>query len=131
MPPRFAAAVGPRVTAVPPVRRRLERWLGPHVGPGAVRDDVVLVAAELATNAARAASRRVVLAVTVDGTEVRVAVRDDGPGLPATARALLDASAPPADEPWRGLPLVAALTDGVTVATGPDGTLVRCRRRRD
>jgi anti-sigma regulatory factor (Ser/Thr protein kinase) len=86
------------------------RWIHDRLSPPDVScradlvDDAVLVVSELMTNAIRAGSRSVTVAVSFLGRCVRVAVTDDAPGTP-TPRA-----AAPSDRSGRGLPVVAGLS---------------------
>lgn len=53
------------------------------------RQDLVRVLSNLANNALRHARSRVEIAVDADETELRLVVRDDGPGIPAAVRSQL------------------------------------------
>jgi len=103
-------------------RHGLEAWL---LERGADSDDPTLVAAELLANAVVAARRSVELTVTVDGERLVVQVADDGCGdasLDTRGRALPDLDS----EDGRGLFLVRALSDEVTIQSTARGTVIRC-----
>lgn len=88
-------------------------------------DDVLLVATELISNAARVARSCVALRTWRTTSAVMVEVTDDGEGFaPHTAR-----GAQPAfeAESGRGLFLVSALADDVQITSTSSGTAVRCR----
>ncbi len=103
-------------------RQGLERWLSGHRSSA---DDGVLVAAELLANAVVAARSSVVLSATFSGTQLILEVSDDGSGdshleelgghLPITE-----------SEHGRGLFLVRALSDQVSMMSTAEGTVVHC-----
>ncbi len=124
--PRFRERVSPSPEGLSAARRRLRAWLVTKLGPAGHRiDDIVLVAAELGTNAVRAARSGVELRAWVGPGEVTVEATDDGPGfeglLPAD-----DAMPDPTLERGRGLFLVQSVAKECRVQSGPNGTLVRC-----
>ena len=128
-PDIFHAHLAPTPLAVPRTRKALRSWLAERLPEEhSLLEDVLLVANELATNAARAARSALDLHVYVDADRVTVDVSDDGPGL--------GESIPPLVEPapdalaGRGLHIVGHLADDAVVRSGSCGTLVRCVRRR-
>jgi serine/threonine-protein kinase RsbW len=122
------AAGGPRWRRVFPGRddqvREVRHWLAGRLPGAPERDDVIVVAVELATNAIRhTASGRggcVLVEVTWPGRVVRVAVGDGGaphgPRL-VPGRAGLE-------ERWRGLHLVRALAASAGVCGDHRGRVV-------
>jgi anti-sigma regulatory factor (Ser/Thr protein kinase) len=114
--------------------REVRRWLTGLLPWAPERDDVIVVAVELVTNAIRhTASGRgglVMVEVTWCGPVLRVAVADggapDGPRLPARRAWLLAAPDGPAGlaECGRGLHLVRALATSTGVCGDPRGRLV-------
>ena len=70
-----------------------------------VADDAALIVSELVTNAVRADSAVVELAMTIRGHSIEVRVCDDGPGWPQPRDAGVD------DTSGRGLLLVATVAD--------------------
>ena len=123
----FTARLVPRLADVAPTRARLRPWLDAGGIGGTIADDVVLVVSELATNAARTARRHVEVEVEHRADRVVVAVRDDGPGLPPAAMAVLDAPDSTRDR-TRGLFLVSALSDDVRLVSDGSGTVIRSVR---
>lgn len=123
----FTLRLAPRLADVAPTRARLRRWLDVHGIGGTIAHDVVLVVSELATNSVRMARGHVVVEVEHLADRVVVAVRDDGPGLPPAAMAVLQAPDSTLDR-TRGLSLVGALSDDVRVASDGSGTVIRSVR---
>ena len=123
--PRFRERLSLSAEGVSACRRRLRAWLTADVlGAGESVDDVLLVAAELGTNAVRAARTGVELRAWIDPGQVTVEVTDDGPGfdgLLASGEHVPD----PASEQGRGLFLVRSVAKECRVQSGPNGTLVR------
>lgn len=122
----FEVQLAPRLADLAPARLRLRRWLDPQDLPPDVRDDVLLVMSELAANAMRVARRWVTVRVECETDGVVVSVRDDGAGLPPSARATLHHPGDVLDR-TRGLFLVAEISDDVFVASDATGTLIRAR----
>ncbi len=131
-PERFVASAQPGWTQRPPdavvstVRsaRGARRVVAARISEAcsARRDDVLLAAHELVTNALREAGAAEVAAWTDDDTLV-VEVSDHGRGLPDTLRGYV----PPANEPegGRGMWLAWSLADDVAVTTSTTGTSIR------
>jgi len=104
--------------------REVRRWLAGLLPAVPERDDVIVVAVELVTNAIRhTASGRgglIMVEITWSGTALRVAVADDGaPGGPRLAAASAQFA-----ECGRGLNLVRALAAGTGVCGDARGRLV-------
>jgi len=104
--------------------REMRRWLAGLLAGAPERDDVVVVAVELVTNAIRhTASGRgglVMVEVIWCGPVLRVAVADDG----AASGPRLAAGSGGLGEGGRGLHLVRALADSTGVCGDPGGRLV-------
>jgi len=104
--------------------REMRRWLAGLLAGAPERDDVVVVAVELVTNAIRhTASGRgglVMVEVTWCGTVLRVAVADNG----AAGGPRLTAGPAGLGEGGRGLHLVRALADSTGVCGDHRGRLV-------
>ncbi|GAB2482588.1 ATP-binding protein [Jatrophihabitans fulvus] len=84
-----------------------------------VRDDIELVVSELVTNAVRAGSASVRVAVEVTGRRAALRVADDAPGWPQQRAASIH------DVSGRGLALVAAISAAWGVRlTGETGKIV-------
>jgi serine/threonine-protein kinase RsbW len=100
----------------------LRRWLAELLPPSPARDDLVLVATELASNAlchtASGQDGWFAVEVTLCQSAVRIGVTDDGG--PAAPRVIDD----PAAERGRGLLLVRALAVRTGVAGAGKGRLV-------
>ena len=102
-------------------RKELESWLRAH---SVEADDIVLVAAELIANASSAARTEVVMTAQVGAGHVIIEVSDDGEGtnhLEDLGRRLPGNDS----ERGRGLYLVRALSQEVSVMSTTEGTLVR------
>jgi phosphoserine phosphatase RsbU/P len=106
-------------------RGLVRSWLAGQHLPEEVADDIVLVASELVTNAAREASDRVELRLWRTTAAVVVEVSDDGEGFVPPPDAHVAPS--PQAEAGRGLWLVQMLSDHSQFNPGPWGTVVRCR----
>ncbi len=103
-------------------RRGLGDWLSSH---RCRADDAVLVASELMANAVMAAPSAVVLTAAMDGEQLVLEVSDDGQGgehLDELGQRLPTAES----EQGRGLFLVRALSDDLSIVTTPTGTVARC-----
>lgn len=131
-----ASVVAPAAELYHPLATQRGVTLEVVVEPGLrVRTDLVpaqTLVRNLVSNAVKAARRRVVMSVAQAGGAVQLRVRDDGPGLPAAAMALLDGT-PMGNEsahPWvmnsgLGLRLCAeiaqALKTRLETSAVPDG----------
>ena len=103
-------------------RRGLGDWLSSH---RCNADDAVLVASELMANAVMAASSAVVLTAAMQGEDLILEVSDDGRGGERLEE--LGQRLPAADsEQGRGLFLVRALSDDLSIVTTRTGTVARC-----
>lgn len=98
-------------------RDALVRWRLPELV-----DTVVLAVSELVTNAVRYGRPRVSLDLRRQAEQVRVEVHDGDPGEPPA----VSGEVPPDAESGRGLGIVRALADDVSVEQVPeDGKIVR------
>ena len=103
-------------------RQGLEEWLSEHQSNA---DDAVLVAAELLANAVVAARSSAVLSAAINGRQLTLEVSDDGPG--DTHLEELGGHLPITEsEHGRGLFLVRALSDKVSMMSTAEGTVVHC-----
>jgi PAS domain S-box-containing protein len=105
-----------------PLRHTMRRWLREvHATPREI-NDILVASGEACANAIQHAygSREGSLQVTIAlvDNEVEVTVRDSGSWRP-----------PSSAQGGRGLHLMHGLMDGVDMDTGPNGTIVRLRRR--
>jgi serine/threonine-protein kinase RsbW len=137
-PPERAARLGPfeyrfspTPATIPLGRHLLSDWLE-HLGVEETElADMVLVASELCSNAVRHASGApgsLVLRAWAEGDSVVVEVQDDGAGFELTHR--WDDELPDPDvERGRGLYVVEALTDEISVRREGEYTFVRAVRR--
>jgi len=125
----FEYRFAPNPAAATLARHFLSDWLDRQpVDPAAV-GDLLLVASELCTNAMQAAQDRgsqVVLRVAAEGDSIAIDVENDGGGFAWQRRA---GPPDPDMESGRGLFLVEALTDELTVRQDPSRTIVRCLKR--
>jgi PAS domain S-box-containing protein len=111
----------PTAAAARSLRRSLASWLAGH---DVVRDDVLLAAAELLANAARAARTRITLHVALTAAGVVLDVTDDGAadlGITEHGTRMPDAGA----ERGRGLYLVRSISTHVDVLATAEGTTIR------
>jgi anti-sigma regulatory factor (Ser/Thr protein kinase) len=109
-------------TSIRQARQGLEEWLAEHRSNA---DDAVLVAAELLANAVVAARTSVVLSAAINGQQLILEVSDDGPG--DTHLEELGGHLPITEsEHGRGLFLVRALSDKVSMMSTAEGTVVHC-----
>ncbi len=109
-------------SAIHDARQGLKSWLDAH---RSTADDAVLVAAELLANAVVVARSSVVLSAALDGDQVVVEVSDDGHGdshLDELGERLPRSES----EHGRGLFLVRALSDDVSMLSTDEGTVVTC-----
>ncbi|HEX2048548.1 MAG TPA: SpoIIE family protein phosphatase [Acidimicrobiales bacterium] len=125
----FEYRFSPTLATVPLARHLLGDWLEHFPLDDAERGDLLLVASELCSNAVRHASGTpgaLVIRAWADGDAVVVEVEDDGAGMELDHRPEdpdLDA------EQGRGLYVVRALTDDLTVRRVGERTVVRAVRR--
>ncbi len=109
-------------TAIHAARQGLKSWLTAH---RSTADDAVLVAAELLANAVVVARSSVVLSARLEGDQVVVEVSDDGHGDSHLDE--LGGRLPRNEsEHGRGLFLVRALSDDVSMLSTDEGTVVTC-----
>ena len=125
----FEYNFSPSLATVPLARHLLGDWLE-HMGiDDDERADLLLVASELCSNAVRHASGKpgaLAVRAWADSDAVVVEVEDDGAGMELSTRAEdpdLEA------ETGRGLYVVRALTDDLTVRRVDERTVVRAVRR--
>jgi anti-sigma regulatory factor (Ser/Thr protein kinase) len=94
--------------------------------PEGLRDDLRIVVSELVANsvlhAGVVAGDPIEVHLAGDDRRVCVSVRDGGPGF--SSKPLATNGRPPTG--GRGLAIVAALSEGWAVASGPEGCTVRC-----
>lgn len=90
----------------------------PRPPPDALCDDLELVVSELVTNAVRAGSPSVTVAVVVDGDRIMLRVSDEAGGWPEPRDADVY------DTGGRGLPLVSAISSSWGVRMSTDGKVV-------
>jgi anti-sigma regulatory factor (Ser/Thr protein kinase) len=127
---RFEHRFSPIAAAVPVARHLIEDWFRFQPIESDDIADLSIVASELCANAVRAASGRpgsVSLRAWTQGDAVVIEVEDDGESdwMPNP-----DPDAPePLAEGGRGLYLVRALMDEITVRHGGGATIVRCVKR--
>lgn len=126
----FRHAIGSSSASVPLARHLLGDWLKFQPIEDNVREDLLLAASELCTNALRHGGKgqwAAVLRASVEGADVLVEVDDPaGNGIDLEG---ID-EIPDTDAlSGRGLFLVGALMDEVTVLTHAEGKTVRCRKR--
>jgi serine/threonine-protein kinase RsbW len=127
----FEYRFSPSPATIPLCRHLFSDWVD-HLGvDDAERSDLLLVVSELCSNAVRHASgapRALALRAWVDGSDLVVEVEDDGGGFELEGR--YDDEEPETDaERGRGLYVVEALSDSVTVTRRRDRTIVRAVRR--
>jgi len=129
----FRYRFSPSAAAVPLARHLLGDWLSRQpLDPDAI-GDLLLVASELCANAVRAATRQpgaVVLRAWTEGDAVFLETEDEGGSAaefpdPGSGPTVPDPDA----EAGRGLYLVRALTDDVSVEIEGTRTTVRCLKR--
>jgi serine phosphatase RsbU (regulator of sigma subunit)/anti-sigma regulatory factor (Ser/Thr protein kinase) len=125
----FEYRFSPSLATIPLARHLFADWLE-HLGlDESEQGDLLLVASELCSNAVRHASGRpgaLAVRAWADGDALVMEVEDDGPGMELSARLEdpdLDA------EHGRGLYVVRALTDDLSVRRLNERTFVRAVRR--
>jgi serine phosphatase RsbU (regulator of sigma subunit)/anti-sigma regulatory factor (Ser/Thr protein kinase) len=125
----FEYRFSPSLATVPLARHLLSDWLEHLSLDDAERADLLLVASELCSNAVRHASGKpgaLAMRAWADGDALVVEVEDDGAGMELSHR-LED---PDVDaEHGRGIYVVRALTDDLTVSRLDERTVVRAVRR--
>jgi len=128
----FEYRFSPLTATIPLGRHLLSDWLEQLSVEVAERHDLLLVATELASNAVRFASgapTALALRAWAEGDAIVVEVEDDGDGFELDAR-YYDDDVPDTElERGRGLYVVEALSDEMTVRREEDRTVVRAVRR--
>ena len=125
----FEYRFSPSLATVPLARHLLGDWLEHLALDAGERADLLLVASELCSNAVRHASGRpgaLAMRAWADGDALVVEVEDDGAGMELSHRLEdpdLDA------EQGRGIYVVRALTDDLSVRRVEERTVVRAVRR--
>ncbi len=125
----FEYRFSPSLATVPLARHLFGDWLEHLALDESERDDLLLVASELCSNAVRHASGKpgaLAMRAWAEGDAVVVEVEDDGAGMELSHRLEdpdLDA------ETGRGIYVVRALTDDLTVQRVDERTVVRAIRR--
>jgi serine phosphatase RsbU (regulator of sigma subunit)/anti-sigma regulatory factor (Ser/Thr protein kinase) len=127
----FEYRFSPSPATVPLGRHLLSDWLAHLSVDEAERADLLLVASELCSNAVRHASgapSALSLRAWADGDAILIEVEDDGAGFELNRR--YDDEIPDPDmEQGRGLYVVEALTDEMSVRREGERTIVRAVRR--
>ena len=118
--PLLRVPAEPRVLA--PLRQTLRRWLRESDADPQVANDILLACGEVCTNVIEHAygAKEGPLEISLDvrdGT-AEVTIRDQGSWRPSSGV-----------HGGHGLPLIQELMESVELAGGPDGTVVRMRRR--
>lgn len=111
------AAYSPELTSPRQARADLRAALASSVSPS-TNDIVQLLTTELVTNAIQHAEGAVTVTAELLGDRLRIAVGDEGPGVPAPEHASPD------DEGGRGLALVDSLSSRWGVEELPAGKIV-------
>ncbi len=125
----FEYRFSPSLATIPLARHLLGDWLEHLAIDESERDDLLLVASELCSNAVRHASGApgaLAMRAWADGDALVLEVEDDGAGMELSVRLEdpdLDA------ETGRGIYVVRALTDDLTVRRVDERTVVRAVRR--
>ena len=121
---RFRASI----EAVPVARHSLGRWLAELDIDRTIRDELALVVTELVTNAVEASPgphHEVALRASCDDDGIHMVIVDEGDGFALTGS--VDTPEPTAIR-GRGLPIVQALMDAVSVERRDQRTVVTARR---
>ncbi|MGY6501533.1 MAG: ATP-binding protein [Acidimicrobiales bacterium] len=121
---RFRATID----AVPVARHSLGRWLSEMEIDRTVRDELALVVTELVTNAVEASpgpQHEVVLRATCDDDGIHLLIVDEGTGFEMDES---PASPEPTAIRGRGIPIVRALMDVVSVERRDERTVVSARK---
>ena len=123
---RFSALLA----AIPVARHLFGAWLRHQPIDESDREDMLVVASELCTNAVRAASpaaRACSWRAWRDGDAIVIEAEDDGPGFGGPTSGP-DQLPDPVQTSGRGLFLVQSLVDELTVGSRADGSgaIVRC-----
>ncbi len=121
----------PSPATIPLSRHLFADWLEHLDVDDAERSDLLLVASELCSNAIRHASGApgaLILRAWAEGDSVVVEVEDDGVGFELAGRYDDDVPDPLAEQ-GRGLYVVQALTDEMSVSRNAEHTVVRAVRR--
>lgn len=125
----FSYRFSPNSATVPLARHLFADWLDYQPVDRVHRDDLLFVATELCTNSIRASSgapTSLELRARVDGDAVIIEVEDDGEGYTLGPR--LEAPEPELEK-GRGLFLVDALTDELSVSRHEDRTITQAVKR--
>jgi anti-sigma regulatory factor (Ser/Thr protein kinase) len=123
----FEHRFAPRVAELPMARRVLREWLDASGHDGDQLQELLVVATELCTEAVRSSfAGLVTLRAWEDDAGVVVEVESlDG----ANGRASVQAAGDPLDEAVRGMVIVRALCDEVTIMVRGANRFVRCRKQ--
>ncbi|HEX2043890.1 MAG TPA: SpoIIE family protein phosphatase [Acidimicrobiales bacterium] len=127
----FEYRFSPSPATIPLARHLFADWLQYLAVDDAERSDLLLVVSELCSNAVRHASGApgaLALRAWAEGDAVVVEVEDDGAGFELVDRHGDDLPDPSAEQ-GRGLYVVEALTDDMSVRRHADHTVVRAVRR--
>ncbi|HEX2274004.1 MAG TPA: SpoIIE family protein phosphatase [Acidimicrobiales bacterium] len=127
----FEYRFSPSPATIPLARHLFADWLQYLAIEDAERSDLLLVASELCSNAVRHASGApgaLALRAWAEGDAVVLEVEDDGAGFELVDRYDDDFPDPSAEQ-GRGLYVVRALTDDMSVRRHADHTVVRAVRR--
>ncbi|HEX2023119.1 MAG TPA: SpoIIE family protein phosphatase [Acidimicrobiales bacterium] len=127
----FEYRFSPSPATIPLARHLFADWLQYLAVDDAERSDLLLVVSELCSNAVRHASGApgaLALRAWAEGDAVVVEVEDDGAGFELAGRYNDDVPDPSAEQ-GRGLYVVQALTDDMSVSRHGGHTLVRAVRR--
>jgi anti-sigma regulatory factor (Ser/Thr protein kinase) len=109
-------------------RVELGAWLASIDVEAAVVDDALLVASELVTNSAKAGSTSISVAAVVTDSALVLDVTDDGQGSPLLDELGFELPDDDADK-GRGLLIVRAIVDDVSVLSTAQGTAIRTEVR--